>query len=391
MTRWRLPLLILLCCGFLVAALYLLPPRAAERPPLPTELALPTERVVYRSVAIPVRSRGVARPARQIPLISEVGGRVVAVADDFRDGAWVDTETPLVQLEKEPFQLDIQRRRNELRAAELHLARTRANASVARQNNKNSSAYARYEPQMAEARSRVEAARAGLREAQRRLENASVSAPFAGRLQAVTVQAGQYVQAGTRLASLSTARHMEVRLPVRDDWLALLDYPLAPDAELPDIRVVLEGSFAGRRGRWRGQVVRREGGLNANQMVFLVVRVENPASADLPLESGVFLEVELTGPPRQHVAVLPRAVLAGDSAVWVLDDERRLRRRSVQILHRDSQHLYVGGGLEARRQVVRAGGLGLLEGTRVKPLGEAADTALGEPSVPPGGEHVAQH
>lgn len=385
---YRWPLAMAAVFAGLLAGLYLVPPEAAPRDVEAEPLALPTERVEYERVAIPVDSRGVARPARRIPLISEVGGRVVKVDEQFLDGAFVEAGTALVSLEREPFELDIRRRRNELKAAELHLARTRANATVARQNNKNSSAYARYEPQMAEAQSRVAAARAGLREAERRLENATVTAPFAGRLDQVAVQAGQYVQVGTRLATLSTSREMEIRLPVRHDWLALLDYPLAPDAAPPDIRVLLKGRFAGRQGRWEGRVVRREGGLNSNQMVFLVARVENPPEAQLPLESGVFLEAELIGPPREHVAVLPRAALAGEHSVWVLDSEQRLRRRRVEILHRDDRALYVGGGLERRTEVVRAGGLRLLEGTRVRPLGPAANTAA---QVTPGGMHVAWH
>lgn len=367
--------------GATLASLYLFSPRAEEQPRGDRPLALPTERVHYRTVSIPVHSRGVARPVRHIPLVTEVGGRVIEVAGDFRDGAFVDPDTVLVQLDPEPFTLDIDRSRNELRAAELHLAKTRANATVARANNKHSSAFARFEPQMAEARSRVEAARAGLRSAERRLEQAQLRAPFAGRLDEVAVQAGQYVQAGTRVAMLSSSRRMEVRLPVRDDWLGLLGFSLRTGAEPPDIEVTLTGTFAGQKGRWQGRVVRREGGVNENRMVFLVVRVDNPPDSGLPLEAGVFVEASLKGPAREQVAVLPRTVLAGEDAVWVMDEQQRLRRRNVRILHRDGDHLYIGGGLPERAEVVRAGGLRLLEGTRIHPLGPAANTAWSAPGV----------
>jgi RND family efflux transporter MFP subunit len=390
--RWAL-LALLTIMLVLVASLYFFSPSAAEKPPGAQMLALPTETIQYREVAVPVYSRGVARARQSIPLVSEVGGRVTGVSGQFADGAFVDTETVLVQLEEEPFKLDIARHRNKVKAAELHRVETRANATVALKNNKHSSAFARFEPQLAEAESRVEAARASLRGAERKLEQASITAPFPGRLDQVAVQTGQYIQPGTRLAVLSTPEQVEVRLPVRDDWLGLLGFPLDARAETPDVSVTLTGRFAGREGRWRGQVVRREGGLNSNQMVFLVVHVRSHGDSRLPLEPGVFVEAELTGKPRRHVAVLPRAAMAGDGHVWVLDDHQRLKRQKVEIIHRDNRHLYISGGLREKAEVVRAAGLRLLEGTPVKPLGPVANTAWTPDTGPvaPGGGHAAQY
>lgn len=375
--RWLA--VVVLVSSALLASLYLFPPGAAEQPAPPESLALPTEPVRYQKVAIPVHSRGTVRAARRIPLVSEVGGRVLSVAENFDNGAFVGTDTTLVELEREPYELELARRRNEVKAAELHRAEVRANATVARKNNKNSSAFARFEPQVEEAESRVAAAEAGLRRARLRLEKTDIKPPFAGRLEEVSVQAGQYIQAGTRLATLYSAGRMKVRLPVRDEWLALLGMPLSRHAPMPEIRVTLRGRFAGRQGEWQGRVVGREGGLNRNQMAFLEVVVDNPPEAELPLEPGVFVEAELAGPPREGVAVLPRSVLAGESSVWVLDEDLRLRRREVDILHRNTEHLYIHGGLEPQAEVVKAGGLRLLEGMRVTPLGPLANTAFSSP------------
>jgi RND family efflux transporter MFP subunit len=380
---------VLLAVALLVLSLYVISPGAAREPDQPRVLALPTESVQYQSVRIPVHSRGKVQSARRIPLATDVGGQVVSVADTFRDGGFVEAGTTLIELEKEPFELDIARQRNQVRAAKLHLAETRANAEVARENNARSSGFARFEPQMAEAKSRVEAARAGLRSAQRRLEKATIEAPFTGRLDQVAVQSGQYVQAGMELARLYSTGELEVRLPVRDDWLELLGFPLKPDAPLPSMDVRLEGRFAGRQGRWQGEVLRREGGLNRNQMVFLIVRVGPPENDAPPLEPGVFVQAELTGEPRDRVALLPRSSMAGHDSVWVLDDDKRLRRRGVEVLYRDQDHLYVTEGLESPAEVVKAGGMRLLEGTRVEPLGAMASPG-GRP-VQAESRDVAQH
>ncbi len=375
----------------LMLSLYLFSPGAAREPREPRVLALPTESVQYGPVRIPVHSRGLVQSTRRIPLVSEVGGRVVSVADAFDDGGFVEEGTTLIQLEKEPFRLDIAQQRNKLRAAELHLSKTRANAQVARENNSGASDFARFEPQMAEAKSRVEAARAGLERAQRRLDKATVQAPFTGRVKEVAVQSGQHVQPGMELARLYSTGELEVRLPVRDDWLELLGFPLEPEASLPSIQVELNGRFAGHEGRWQGEVLRREGGLNPNQMVFLVVRVGQPKQDAPALEPGVFVQAELTGEPRERVAVLPRSAMAGHDSVWVLDGDQRLRRRDVEVLYRDEEHLYVTDGLEAPAEVVKASGMRLLEGTRIKPLGSMAN-AVGMRADPTVGKaDAAQH
>lgn len=363
--------------ALVVVPLYLFSPEAAREERGPRMLALPTQFVQYRSVRIPVHSRGVVRSSRRIPLVSEVGGRVVSVADAFRDGGFVQEGKVLMQLEEQGFRRDIARQRNKLRAAELHLAKTRANAQVARNNNTRTSDFARFEPQLAEAKSRVAAARAGLDSARRRLRKATLRAPFTGRVEKVAVQSGQYVQPGMKLARLYSTRDLVVRLPVQDEWLPLLGLPVDPGAATPPLRVELRARFAGRAGQWRGELVRREGGLNANQMVFLVVRVGEAKKETTPsLEPGVFVQAELTGEAYKGVAVLPRSAMAGQDSVWVLDQDQRLRRRKVDVLYRDEQSLYVRGGLDAPARVVKASGMRLLEGTRVQPLGAMAN-ALG--------------
>lgn len=365
--------LVAVAMAALVLSLYLVSPGAAREPREPSVLALPTQSVQYDAVPVPVHSRGLVQSTRRIPLVSEVGGQVVSVAEAFRDGGFVEEGTKLIQLEKKSFQLDIARQTNQLRAAELHLAKTRANAQVARENNSGASDFARFEPQMAEATSRVEAARASLESAKRRLEKATIKAPFSGRLKKVAVQSGQHVQPGMEVARLYSTGELQVRLPVRDDWLELLGFPLEPDAPLPSIKVELNGRFAGQDGQWRGEVLRREGGVNPNQMVFLVVRVGKSRQDGPALEPGVFVQAELTGEPRAHIAVLPRSAMAGHDSVWVLGEDQRLRRREVDVLYRDEHNLYVTGGLEAPAEVVMASGMRLLEGTRIEPLGAMAN------------------
>ncbi|MEQ3725567.1 efflux RND transporter periplasmic adaptor subunit [Alcanivorax sp.] len=371
--RALVAILAIVAMALAVWSLYRIPPAA---PPIKAQvnvLALDTVKVDWRDVVIPVLSQGQVRARHELPLSLEVSGRIQQVSAAFADGGRVNAGELLLQLDPEPFALEVTSRQNNVHAARLHLAETRAKARVSGASGR-ASALGRFEPQLDEALSRLSAAQAGLRQAQRNQEQTELRAPISGRLKAVQVMAGQHVQAGSKLAQLYQEDQVEIRLPVRDDWLALLGIVPGDDTTLEAVSVRLSGRFAGRDGHWQGKVVRREGGLNRNQMMYLIVQVSNAGQA-LPLEPGVLVQAELHGAATSAVAVLPRSAQAGDQAVWVLDDEQRLRRQSVSVLHQDSENLYLHDGVTSEAEVVLAGDLQLLEGMRIKPQPRQAELA----------------
>ncbi|MZR64034.1 efflux RND transporter periplasmic adaptor subunit [Alcanivorax sp. DP30] len=348
-----------------VAMLYLVPPAQPAQNVRDNILALDTWKVSWSDQIIPVYTQGQVSARHQLPLSLEVSGRVEEVAPAFADGGRVMAGEILLRLDPEPFELEVITQQNAVQAARLHLAETRARARVAGSASR-SSALGRFEPQMDEARSRLAAAQAGLRQAQRQLEQTELVAAISGRLKGVQVMPGQHLQAGTVLGQLYQEDLVEVRLPVRDDWLALLGIVPGDDSTLEPVQARLSGRFAGRTGEWQGKVVRREGGLNRNQMMHLIVQVANHEQ-DLPLEPGVLVQAELRGAPTQAVAVLPRSAQAGEDSIWVLDDEQRLRRQTVVVLHHDRDNLYVNDGVTSSTRAVLAGDLQLLEGMRINP------------------------
>lgn len=348
-----------------VAALYLVPPAQPEQKVRDSILALDTWKVTWQDQIIPVYTQGQVSARHELPLSLEVSGRVEEVLPTFADGGRVTAGDILLRLDPEPFELEVTSQQNAVQAAHLHLAETRARARVAGGSSR-SSALGRFEPQLDEARSRLAAAQAGLRQAQRQLEQTELVASISGRLKGVRVMPGQHLQAGVVLGQLYQEDLVEVRLPVRDDWLALLGIVPGDDTTMEPVTAILRGRFAGHDGEWQGKVVRREGGLNRNQMMHLIVQVANHEQ-DLPLEPGVLVQAELRGAPTPAVAVLPRSAQAGTDSIWVLDEDKRLRRQQVAVLHHDRDHLYVNDGVTSSTRAVLAGDLQLLEGMRIKP------------------------
>jgi len=154
---------------------------------------------------------------------------------------------------------------------------------------------------------------------------------------------------------------------VRDEWLALLDLPLSGDAVIEPVTAHLHGRFAGRDVVWQGQLVRREGGINQNRMLYLVVQVEDADKGAVPLEPGVLVRAEIEGKYQPRIAALPRSVLSAGTNVWLVDEQQRLRRRQVEIVHQDSDYVYISDGLKDGDQIALSGALRWLEGAQVLP------------------------
>ena len=342
-----------------------------------------------RATRLPISASGIVRPARQVALVARVSGTVLEAHDSFRDGGVVAEEAVLLTLDPEPYQLALARQRHDTSAARLHLAETSARAQVARRTNSaQASDYARLVPHMEEARGRLAAAEAGLRNAQRELEETRIAAPFAGRLKDVLVQPGQYVNAGERVATLYTTDHMEVRLPVRDDALALIDMPLTGDIGDAAPAVVLRGRFGGQAHEWPGRIVRREGGLSENRMIYLVAQVDDALAGAVPLEPGMLVDATIQGRGRPDLLRLPSSVLSGNQHVWRVDDDERLRRIAVTPVYQNAEHVWVAASEAGERadgmlaegdRIPLSGSQRWLEGTRVeaRPFGSRVHAERG--------------
>lgn len=354
--------------GLVAALLYLLAPDADRREQEVSALTLGVVPVDMTRQRVKLTAYGRAEAARHIPLLAQVPGTVSQIDEQFVSGGRVEQGSELVVLADEDYRLALAQRRNDVSAAQLHLEEVRAKARVARKvNGQQASDYALLKPHLAEAQTRVAAAEAALRSAQIELERTRVRAPFAGRLSEVRVKQGQVVAAGEQLGQLYTPDVLEVRLPVRDEWLALLDIPLDQGVLASPVPALFKARFGGQLNIWEGHLVRSEGGLDRNQMVVLVARIE--ASGDgLSLEPGVWLEAEILGRELPSLARLPRSVVGHDGAVWRVGQDQLLQRQPVELAYMDDDYAYVRSGLSTGDQVALSGDLRLLEGTRVEPV-----------------------
>ncbi|MEM8492209.1 MAG: efflux RND transporter periplasmic adaptor subunit [Pseudomonadota bacterium] len=353
--RWGGALAVL---GFGVIAAWILvaakpAPEAApipvQDPPLVTYLLAEPE-----ALQLTVTTQGTVEPARKVVLSSEVGGRVIRTSAKYVDGGFFRANETLLQLETADYELAITRAESSLATARQELAQEEGRALQAKREwreLKNIKANALFlrEPQLAAAKAKVAAAEAELGRAHRNLANTTISLPFDGRVITRNAGLGQFVSPGTTLATVYGSERVNVRLPITDRQLALLDLPLTAsprEAEnYPKAKIVAQ--LGGRAHEWTG-VIRRTDALidETSRTLYAIAEIDQPFTTTPgtdrpPLMPGMFVEAELEGRLIPGLTRLPRSAITNENTLRIVDAESTIRERLVQSIHRDQRSVWI--------------------------------------------------
>ena len=360
-----LPLVLLGLAGLAAVTMIRNRPVVETRPP---EIAPPGVRVhvvALEDVALSVTSEGTVRPRTESELVPEVSGRVMSVAPSFAEGGFFEAGDVLVTIDPFDYEQAVVAARAQLAQSRLRLAEEEAEAEVAQREwdslgEGDPRELTLRKPQLDDARAAVAAAEASLVRAERDLERARITAPYAGRVRRKGVDVGQFVTMGSSVATIYAVDRAEIRLPLPDNELAYLNLPLsyrgAANRQGPG--VTLRSTFAGETHAWNGRIVRTESEIDpVSRMVHVVAEVDDPYRPGAvpnrpPLAVGMYVDAEIEGRRFRQIAVVPRSGLRGRSQVMVVDGENRLRFRDVELLRMTAGSIYVRSGLANGERVV---------------------------------------
>ena len=360
-----LPLALLGLAGLAAVTMIRNRPVVETRPP---EIAPPGVRVHVvglEDVALSVTSEGTVRPRTESELVPEVSGRVMSVAPSFAEGGFFEAGDVLVTIDPFDYEQAVVSARAQLAQSRLRLAEEEAEAEVAQREwdslgEGDPRELTLRKPQLDDARASVAAAEASLVRAERDLERARITAPYAGRVRRKSVDVGQFVSVGSSVATVYAVDRAEIRLPLPDNELAYLNLPLsyrgAENRQGP--QVMLRSTFAGETHVWSGRILRTESEIDpVSRMVHVVAEVDDPYRPGPdpdrpPLAVGMYVDAEIEGRRFRQIAVVPRSGLRGRSQVMVVDGESRLRFREVEILRMTAESVYVRAGLANGERVV---------------------------------------
>ncbi len=333
-----------------------------------------------------VRSHGTVAPRTESVLVAELAGRLVSVAPSFAAGGFFRRGEALATIDPRDYELAVAQAEAAVAQARVRLELERAESELARREwaelgRGEATALTAREPQLAEARSTLQAAEAAVAKARLELERTAVRAPFDGRIREKLADVGQYVGKGTPLAAVFSTESAEVRLPVPKADLAFVELELGAGSNPAGPAVLLEGEIGGVRRTWPARVVRTGSELDPrSRMLPLFARVEDPfarrpGAGGAPLPMGLFVEARIEGKLAKGVVALPRSALRGDGEVLVVDGESRLRFRPVDVLRLERERVVLSAGVEPGEQVCVSPLETVVDGMRVRTLVESGQPA----------------
>ncbi|MDX2234983.1 MAG: efflux RND transporter periplasmic adaptor subunit [Hyphomonadaceae bacterium] len=354
-------------------------PEKKDGPPNP--VAVQVAPVEQRSTKLSITVQGEARPRVQAALAAQVAGRIVWADPAFGEGGAFAAGQTLVRIDDADYRLAVIRARAQVAEAQQAVTREEAEGEIAKKDwetigNGQASPLALREPQLAQARAMLDAAQAQLRGAELDLERTNIRAPFAGRVRVKRANIGDYVAPGAPVADVFSTEVIEVRVPLADADLAILQtsvgFTARPGAGAP---AHITASVGGVERRWEGRLVRTEAAIDPQtRLVYGFVEVRDPFAARnaSPLPPGLFVTIHIDGARSENFFAAPRGALKRNEYVYVVNPDNTIDVRTVKAAQTTGDEVYFRTGLAAGERVVVSHLPSPRDGMKVTPIARAA-------------------
>ena len=282
------------------------------------------------SISMAIVSQGTVIPRTESQIYPEIAGRVIYVSPKLYEGSSFKKGDVLLKIDPKDYELSI-------KSAEANLAAAKTNYSIAKAESESAQEewdkigsgkatdLTLKKPQLAQAKSSVEAAEADLERLNRNLEKTEIKAPYDGLVRKKNIDIGTVIAPGYLLASVYATDYIEVKLPIPDEDLIFLDIPLDGSGIDSDNQptVLFKGIFGGKEITWEGSIVRMEAEIDPkNRMVILIGRVSKPydiSKHEIPLRVGQFVEAEIVGKKFKNIYKINRDLIRNNNEVAIID------------------------------------------------------------------------
>lgn len=349
-----------------------------QSPPVPTP-EVTVVRIAPADTPVTYEFVGTTASSQQV----EVRARVNGFLDQrlYTEGGMVKQGQPMFQMDRKPFQA-------QLDAARAALAQERAKLATDQANLKRveplAKANAVSKKELDDARGRVNTAAAAVEMATANVDTANLNlgyttiyAPVTGASSFARIQTGAYVneQSGA-LTYVAQLDPVWVDFSIsEDDMLRFRQQKasgqlVAPERGEMSVAIVLaDGSLYPHTGK----IFFADANYSTETGTFLIrATFDNP---DGDLRPGQFVRVRLGGVVRPNAILVPQtAVIQGAQGafVWILDDQDKAQIRNVEVGNWVADDWLILSGLSAGDRVVVDGTLRLAPGISVKLVPAAA-------------------
>lgn len=383
-TNWKktlpISILILLIAAVVTVFIFRTEPTAKRTTATKeTAMLVEVERVEKGDYKPNFVATGTVQAAKDILLSPRVSGQIISRSPDFVPGGFVRKGQTLLQIDPADFQNELQLRKSELDQAMADLQLEKGRQDVARKDLQLMNERLRVEdsslvlrkPQLESIQARINAAQAGVDQAELNLQRSSVRAPFNAQILSRNANVGSLVSPDDVLGRLVGGDEYWVMVNLPLSKSAWLQFPLANNERGSPVRIRNRTAWPDSIYR-TGYLYKRIGALeDETRMLRVLVSVPDPLayrtdSPDVPpLIVGSFVETYIQAKEIKKVARINRDYLRKDETAWVMEDGK-LQIRDLKIVLKDSKYAYVKEGLEEGDQLVTTNLSTVVQGSRLR-------------------------
>jgi RND family efflux transporter MFP subunit len=337
------------------------PPEVPQRPAFSGPMMTVETRIVAeQNYPIVLESYGTVQPRTRSILVAQVGGQIVSVNPNVRDGGFFEEGDVLANIDARDYEADVRIAGALLTDARQTLAEAEARTNQAREdwdrlgNTGEAPDLVLRIPQLEAAKARIISAESTLRKAELDLERTQIIAPFAGRILRKLVDVGQVVSPNTQLAEIYATDVVEIRLPLRNRDLPFIDLPesyrFGNVTRATGGQVVIHSDLGGEES-WNATLIRTEGAIDeVARQLHVIAQIDDPFGRSnedhAPLKIGQYVTARLEGKTIPGALVLPNNTIYQGTYVYTVEDEI-LRRVNIEIAWQNDDEAVIGAGLQS--------------------------------------------
>ncbi len=293
-----------------------------------------------------VTAFGTVKAARELVVTPQVAGRVIEVSDQLIPGGQFKQGQVMIRIDPRDYEYALKQAEASLETAKFNLEMEEGRGRVAQRDwellgdevdiDDVDSRMALRAPHLAEKQAALASAKSRVEKANLDLSRTVIAAPFDAMVDMESVEVGQTVSAGSRLATLvgTDTYRVEIGIPL-DDVSAVV-----PAEGITREASVTLATGGGKGVTYQGFVSGLTGSVDpAGRLARVLVVVPDPigqsSGRSVPLLLDAYVEVSIEGPAVEQVLSLPRSVVREGDLIWVAGANNRLAFRSIEILGGD--------------------------------------------------------
>ena len=354
------PILVILIGSFFAFLISVSSPKPKKGIELPKPTPVFYEVVTKKNITLKIFTNGEVKPLNEINLIAQVSGQIVEAADEFVEGGIIKAGSPLVWIDNRDYKLAVISAESRVAQASKLLEREIAESELAKNDWEElgigeASPLTLRIPQLKEAEAAEKAALADLEKAKLNLERTIVKLPFQGIIREKRTGVGQFVSAGSILATAFSTEEVLIALPLTDTELSYLGLPLAYEEEIPFTgpKVKFLSSVSNKTFEWEGRIVRTAGSIDPpTRLVYVYAEVINPYQQSPPLAIGMFVDAIIDGKTIKEGFLVPNSAINNNSNIYAIDKNDNLEIREIEVLGTENDYVIIKGEINEGERVV---------------------------------------